>query len=87
MSGYIEGELPKYKCNKEVWAVKIKQILLNYEGYSGALIKSYELFNLFVSSDYMSKHKPEPGGYYVKYEDGYESYSPAEAFESGYTII
>lgn len=27
------------------------------------------------------------GGYYVVYEDGYASFSPAEAFESGYTLI
>jgi len=25
------------------------------------------------------------GGYYVRYEDGFESWSPAEAFERGYT--
>lgn len=27
------------------------------------------------------------GGYYVRYEDGYESWSPAKAFEEGYTEI
>jgi hypothetical protein len=26
------------------------------------------------------------GGYYVRYADGYESWSPAETFESGYTL-
>lgn len=30
------------------------------------------------------KHKPQVGGYLVIYEDGYLSYSPAEAFEKGY---
>lgn len=25
------------------------------------------------------------GGYYVRYEDGFESWSPAKAFEEGYT--
>ncbi len=29
--------------------------------------------------------KTEVGGYYVVYEDGYKSFSPAGAFESGYT--
>ena len=28
---------------------------------------------------------PHVGGYYVLYEDGYESFSPAKAFEEGYT--
>ena len=36
---------------------------------------------------FVQKHNPQSGGYYVRYEDGYESYSPAEAFESGYTPI
>lgn len=27
------------------------------------------------------------GGYYVRYEDGFESWSPAEAFEKGYTRL
>jgi hypothetical protein len=40
-----------------------------------------------VDSAYMSKHKPVEGGYFVVYEDGYKSFSPAEAFESGYSRI
>lgn len=40
-----------------------------------------------VSKEYIQKHKPVVGGYYVVYEDGYESFSPAEAFESGNTLI
>lgn len=35
----------------------------------------------------MAKHKPVAGGYFVVYEDGYESFSPAKAFEEGYTRI
>ena len=27
------------------------------------------------------------GGYLVRYEDGYISYSPAKAFEEGYTLL
>ena len=27
------------------------------------------------------------GGYYVRYPDGYESWSPAHSFEEGYTLI
>jgi hypothetical protein len=40
-----------------------------------------------VTLEYMSKHKPEAGGYFVIYGDGYESFSPARAFEEGYTLI
>ena len=40
-----------------------------------------------MSPEYVAKHKPEVGGYYVVYEDGYKSFSPAGAFESGYTRL
>jgi len=40
-----------------------------------------------VDSRWIAKHDPQPGGYYVRYADAYASYSPAEAFESGYTLI
>ena len=40
-----------------------------------------------LSPEYVAKHKPEVGGYYVVYEDGYKSFSPAGAFESGYTRL
>jgi site-specific recombinase XerD len=41
---------------------------------------------IHVRHDYVHKHKPEAGGYYVVYADGYKSYSPAKAFEEGYTL-
>ncbi len=40
-----------------------------------------------VSGAWFEKHKPLAGGYFVLYEDLYESYSPAAEFESGYTRI
>lgn len=47
-----------------------------------------------VSRDWYKKHSENEwlarsliGGYFVRYADGYESWSPAEAFESGYKEI
>jgi hypothetical protein len=40
-----------------------------------------------VDGAYLLKHDPRPGGYFVEYADGYRSFSPAEAFEAGYTRI
>lgn len=40
-----------------------------------------------LSAAFIAKHKPQVGGYLVFYEDRYESYSPARAFEEGYTRI
>ena len=40
-----------------------------------------------VPAEFVTKHKPQAGGYFVVYDDGYKSYSPAAAFESGYSLI
>ena len=40
-----------------------------------------------VSREFVLKHRPQVGGYYVVYDDGYKSFSPAKAFEEGYTRI
>lgn len=42
---------------------------------------------LEVSHEWYAKHKPEAGGYFVVYDDGYKSYSPAPAFEAGYSLL
>jgi len=87
MDGDAVIELPKYISHKRVWALKIKTISPNPDG--GALIaphdEGYAAFE--VDKAYVEKHKPQVGGYYVQYKDGYESWSPKEAFEGGYTKI
>lgn len=75
-------ELPRYQCHKKVWALKIAEIngnVLSFaeEGYAPNS----------VPAEWVEKHKPQVGGYYVVYEDDYVSYSPAKAFEEGYTRI
>lgn len=81
----IEGgqaEMPRYKCHKEVWALKIRSV-----GDDGGLtFEDGRYAPRLMSSTYMQKHKPQPGGYFVVYDDGYESWSPAKAFEEGYTL-
>ena len=81
-----QRELPRYQCHKKVWALKIKEIV-GVDG--GAEItpeeKGYAAFP--VSLEYVNKHNPHVGGYYVVYQDGYKSFSPAEAFEEGYTKL
>ncbi len=96
-AGSVMAEMPKYKCYKEVHALKIKAIEPDIdiakreqrETDGGATIRPEEEgFDLFkVSREYLKKHDPQVGGYYVVYKDGYKSFSPAEAFEEGYTKI
>lgn len=80
-------EMPKYRCHKEVWALKIKEICL-HPADQHTIVPEDECYAPFnVSDEYVQKHNPQAGGYYVVYEDGYKSFSPAEAFENGYTRI
>lgn len=84
----VERELPKYKCHKEVWALKIEGIKVHSDPSVGEIIPFDAGYAPFVVTEaYMKKHNPQPGGYYVVYDDGYTSYSPAAAFEKGYTKI
>jgi|SRR5688500_7630260 hypothetical protein len=93
-----EREMPRYKCHKEVWALKIKNLVLQTaedltgsEGPSpdGAMLYPEEAGYgpFYIEQSYLDKHKPEVGGYYVVYKDGYKSFSPAGAFEEGYACI
>lgn len=83
-------EMPRYKCHKEVWALKIAK-LEQKTNEAGAVYvemtpadEGYAPIRL--SAQFVVKHQPEVGGYYVVYQDGYQSFSPAAAFESGYTL-
>lgn len=77
----------QYDCHKTVWAAQItgispadslgQTLLLHGSGPEGATP---------VNNEWMQRHKPKVGGYYVIYTDGYTSYSPQEAFETGYTL-
>jgi len=80
-------EMPKYLCIKKVWALKIKRVDVNHKGDALLLIDDKGFAPVEVSKEYIDKHQPEEGGYYVVYEGGYRSFSPADAFESGYEKI
>jgi len=82
-------DLPKYQCHKVVKAAKIVSISGAINPALGLSVTTLNFSEGSVDVDgyYLTKHKPEIGGYYVLYEDGYESFSPAEAFESGYSLL
>ncbi len=84
--------IPRYKCHKEVQALKIKRITHEYNeniSYNSYYLEFEEACvpGITVTDIWYEHHKPEIGGYYVIYKDGYSSYSPAKAFEEGYTRI
>ncbi len=85
MGTTVKRELPEYVCHKKVRALKIKAVnALNGNTTIVPEDERYAPFN--VDADYVNKHRPIAGGYYVVYKDGYKSFSPAEAFEDGYTL-
>lgn len=80
--------IPRYKCHKEVYALKISAIEFDKAGNAKIAPKNHD-YAVFTSELYRSKFKGSEDdlGYWVQYEDGYDSWSPTEAFENGYTRI
>ena len=79
---------PKWKSHKVVEAALIASIgRIETDAHTGSVLILHDMDGpaLAVSDAYMEKHQPQIGGYYVRYPDGYESWSPAQAFEEGYT--
>lgn len=92
----VGRQLPMYKSHKEVWAFKIERIKADYDirnerneerEATSEIHLIGQGFDIKVKETYVTKHNPQVGGYYVYYKDGYESFSPAEAFEEGYTRV
>jgi hypothetical protein len=87
MEDSVSAEMPRYRCHKEVHALKITGMETT-PGTGGATLASEHPYGpIYVSAEWLAKHPAEVGGYYVVYEDGYSSFSPARAFEGGYTRI
>lgn len=86
----IYRELPKYRCHKIVHALKIKDITNPNNATDGSRLIYFEeegYAPIAFERRFIDNHNPQIGGYYVVYEDGYKSYSPAKAFVEGYTKI
>ena len=82
--------LRKYKCHKVVEAAKIKEVETTREGGLPILHLFFENREFVTINDEATQGRfPEgcEGGYYVVYADGYCSWSPAKAFEEGYSLV
>lgn len=78
------AQMPLYKSHKQVRAAKIESVRDDW-AEQGVHVEGIGLVRM--GDEWMARHKPVVGGYLVEYEDGYQSFSPAEAFESGYTRV
>ena len=78
-------DLPHYKSHKVVGALQVSSV---DRGVSGGVLHfdDEENSSIDLPEEYFAKHRPFMGGYFVVYKDGYQSFSPQDAFEDGYTI-
>ncbi len=79
--------MPAFISHKRVWALKIAKVHVDDDGQGIALAFENPRFALraFTSSQLEHKPIPEAGMWFVQYEGGYFSFSPADAFEKGYS--
>jgi hypothetical protein len=75
----------KYVGTKEVMAMRIVDRRYNI-GTTMTYLYDDKKNAFEVTDEWMAKHAPKIGGYVVIYEDGYQSYSPPEAFEKAYML-
>lgn len=86
-------EMPQYRSHKTVRALKITAVSADSKSRGLSLFVEDKTI-IHVDEEWVGRHAPKPphppgfaGGYYVVYDDGYKSFSPAKAFEEGYTKI
>lgn len=81
-------EMPCYRSHKTVRALKIVRVLgVTGKPNSRILVpEDVNYDNVGVDHNFVAKHKPFAGGYFIVYKDGYQSFSPAQAFEDGYHL-
>lgn len=87
MDGTAQRQIPRYKCHKEVWALKIAAIEI-HEDKSATIAPADDGFAPFrTEAGWGERFKGDEDdpGYYVVYKDGYKSWSPTKAFEEGYS--
>jgi hypothetical protein len=79
------AEMPCYRSHKKVWALKIKAFEFETRTITPEE-PGYAPFSVDVQWLEANAMKQEVvGGYYVVYENGHKSWSPAEPFEKGHT--
>lgn len=86
-------QMPQYQSHKKVRALKILKVH-DPTKPGDETDRGRELYfcepgfaSIHVNHEWIRTKRPEAGGYFVQYEDGYTSYSPAGPFEEGYTLI
>ncbi len=80
-------EMPRYRSHKRVWALQIKSLDFVNERGTRLSFEEEGYAPIIAPLEMFSRYQPEPGDYYVVYDDGYKSFSPKKAFQEGYARI
>lgn len=78
--------MPTYISHKKVQAEKIKAV--HFNAFDAIVVFEDDSMpsQQFTKEQLANKPVPEAGMYFVRYEDGYFSFSPAKQFEDGYHL-
>ena len=91
MQGKIQVALPKWRSHKVVYGDKITEIRHGAADVNSEFTGDSWLLECSAlipeTNSLVARGAPSVGDYYVQYEDGYQSWSPAKAFEEGYTRV
>jgi len=91
----LEDAIPRYQSHKVVGALKIGAVI-EVEIDEGIVTfepedKSLGIERVMTRPGWLDRFEGDIGaddlGYWVQYEDGFSSWSPTDAFESGYSRI
>lgn len=86
-------KLPVWRSHKLVRASKIlaiRNLNIHAEAAFQGHVQDWDVASghtLHIDQSVIRRNEPEVGDYFVLYEDGYRSWSPAAAFEGGYTQV
>lgn len=87
-------EIPLFQSHKRVRALKISTIVEDHADPEKPVAVHVDqdfcpAAPIRETLEWLARFKGqgEDPGYWVRYEDGYTSWSPTEAFESGYTRV
>lgn len=81
-----DNDYPQYTKTVVVQAAQIVSISKYHTG-DMTLIFDESLSPAWVRRDWVERHNPSVGGYYVILEDGNRTYINKEAFENGYQML
>ncbi len=76
--------MKQYTSNRVKNAAVIESIQTLHDGSATIWLDTGE--NFAITREYINKHEPEVGGYFIEYDDdGYLSFCPADVFARSHT--